>query len=66
MVGRVGIEPTTNGLKVSVGFYTVSVFKHLPGRPLHDLRTKHNDAGLTHAKLTHNPVWWIKAKLFVP
>ena len=51
-MGRVGIEPTTNGLKVAVGFYAVFVFKHLPGRPLHNSRTMQNDAELTHAKLT--------------
>ena len=53
LAGRVGIEPTTNGLKVSVGFCAVFVFKHLPGRPLLNCRTMHNDAGLIHAKLTY-------------
>ena len=35
MVGRVGFEPTTNGLKAQNGKYNGLFINALPGRPMH-------------------------------
>jgi len=38
MVGRVGFEPTTNGLKVQNGEYNDLYINELPGRPMRRLQ----------------------------
>ncbi len=37
MVGRVGFEPTTNGLKVQNGKYNDLYINEIPGRPEHQI-----------------------------
>jgi len=37
MVGRIGFEPMTIGLKVQRGSYLAFLFNNLPWRPLHNV-----------------------------
>ena len=53
LVGRAGLEPATNGLKVRILKSTARSFNHLPGHPLHSLhdysRLSATDSRKTHA-----------------